>query len=330
MSVGDPVPSERRFGLGTALGISLLLHLLLATMGYWLPAMRSEDQARPDPEDAAMNVTFLPEPLEAPELHPAGDVPVPAPTSPPLPPAPSAAVPTERPQEGPEVLAKTATSSERTEQPIDAGGAEHGSAVDVSGERSSAAQVAVPESVRGERPRLDLGRAVHDFGETLEQSRPDLRRGTAPAGTFVPDAGQFPTTGYGMGNLTFETRDFDWSDYARQIYIAIWRTWHRRLYETVDDFEKWAYSNGWFLNHENRIRFVIEKSGQVSGIAVEGGSGCEPLDLSATQALAEVILPPLPSDFPKEREVVHARFLAEGRIHDMRPVLSTLKRYGLF
>jgi hypothetical protein len=133
-----------------------------------------------------------------------------------------------------------------------------------------------------------------------------------------------------MGNLTFETREYDWSDYARQIYIAIWRAWHRRLYETTDDFEKWAYANGWFLNHESRIRFVIERTGQVNGIVIEGRSGCDPLDLSATQALAEVILPPLPADFPKEREVVHARFLAEGRVHDMRPVLSALRRYGYF
>lgn len=316
--------SEPRFGLGTALVVSVVLHLILTVLGWWLPATSSEARVQ-DREDAVLRFTFAADPRDTPAIETPGELPVPQPTSRRQPAEPTTVVEAQRPQARP---TRDAQIVPELTEPVD-GGPDLGTESSMPQEDRAASHLSGTEA-QGQRPSLDLGRAVQDFGEKLERSRPTVRRGNAPDGTFVPDAGQFPTTGYGMGNLTFETRDFDWSDYARQIYIAIWRAWHRRLYETVDDFEKWAYANGWFLNHENRIRFVIERSGQVSGIVVEGASGCAPLDLSATQALAEVILPPLPSDFPKDREVVYARFVAEGRIQDMRAVLSTLRRYGLF
>ncbi len=100
---------------------------------------------------------------------------------------------------------------------------------------------------------------------------------------------------------------------------------------TADDFEKWAHhESNWRLKHASRVRFVIERNGQVTGILLEQGSGCEPLDASASEALAEVILPPLPSGFPRDREVVHATFIAEGPIRAMRPVLGRYKAMGLF
>jgi hypothetical protein len=134
-----------------------------------------------------------------------------------------------------------------------------------------------------------------------------------------------------VGNLVFESRDYDWSHYGRQIYMAIWRAWHNRLWLTTDDFEKWAHqTQSWLLNHQTQVRFVIERNGQVTGIVTESGSGCAPLDQSAIDALAEVILPPLPQDFPREGEVVHARFIAMGETRAMRPVLSRYKAMGLF
>ena len=316
----EEVSQGPRFGRGTALGVSVFLHLLLLTLGWWFPA--ASEVPRPSPEPVprdVLNFTFVPPPSEIAKANPSGKAPqvtVPRPVAPP-PKAPAGGARTAGGPTGPDeadpVAPKTsdttdvATGDVRNEIPPD------------------------PTDEGGRpRPPLDLGRAVRDFGETLDHTPRNSRRGTGGTSTFVPEPGQFPTTGYGLGNLAFETRDFDWSDYGRQIYIAIWRAWHNRLYQTVDDFEKWAYGNGWFLNHENRIRFVIERSGQVTGIAVEADSGCAPLDASATQALAEVILPPLPDDFPKEREIVHARFLAEGSIREMRPSLARLKRYGLF
>jgi hypothetical protein len=84
------------------------------------------------------------------------------------------------------------------------------------------------------------------------------------------------------------------------------------------------------LEHWNQVLFVIERSGEVSQVLVETPSGCVPLDDSATQALEEVILPPLPQAFPKQREIVHARFLANGEIRWMRPSLTQMKQAGYF
>jgi outer membrane biosynthesis protein TonB len=315
-----------RFGLGTAFGASVVLHALLLILSLWFPAASpAHPTARPKPRDEVVQFTFAPPPSEiaklTPQPKPPPGAPVPTPPKatasivPPTAPKPKAG--DQRPPGG-----RAADDPSRS-APKQAEGASD------EGQTQNAIPPDPPDERGRPRPALDLGRAVRDFGDALDHAPRKTGRG-AGTSTFVPDAGQFPTTGYGLGNLAFETRDFDWSDYGRQIYIAIWRAWHNRLYQTVDDFEKWAYGNGWFLNHENRIRFVIERSGQVTGIVVEADSGCEPLDASATQALAEVILPPLPDDFPKQREVVHARFLAEGSIRDMRPSLTRLKHYGLF
>jgi hypothetical protein len=182
---------------------------------------------------------------------------------------------------------------------------------------------------------LDLDSAIQDFGRVLDRARanaPAPDRGSGPArNVYVPDSADMSTTGYGMGNLTFETADFDWSDYARAVYTQIWRAWHNRLLRMTNEFEKWAYVNREpTLRHAMRVRFVIERSGQVTGIMVENPSGCGPLDNSATQALAEVILPPLPEAFPKQREVVHAVFLASGEIRYMKPALTQMKALNYF
>jgi hypothetical protein len=316
--------SRPRFGPSIALALSLVLHLILIVVSSRLPRAEAQEP-EPPPEQAMLHFDLAPPELEMPRIEPSGP--------PPAPPAPRpqpASDPIEAPTSAvPETPGTSAPPAAGPERPAPAGDTEEtGSPTGAAeGEPLTGGGTA---NDGGPRSSLDLGRALRQFGESLDRGSSPPRQGSARAGTFVPDAGQFPTTGYGMGNLTFETRDFDWSDYARQIYNAIWRAWHNRLYATVDDFEKWAYANGWFLNHESGIRFVIERSGQVSGIVVEGRSGCDPLDVSATQALSEVVLPPLPDDFPKDREVVHAKFIAEGRVHDMRTVLSSLKRYGLF
>jgi len=176
---------------------------------------------------------------------------------------------------------------------------------------------------------------MQDFGQQLDRAReatPPRPAGQGPPrNVFVPDPSEVATTGYGLGNLTFETADFDWSDYARSIYVEIWRAWHNRLLRLVNDFEKWSYQNREpLLQHANQIMFVIEHSGEVSQILIETPSGCVPLDDSATQALEEVILPPLPEAFPKEREIVHARFIANGEIRFMRPALTRMKALNYF
>ena len=180
--------------------------------------------------------------------------------------------------------------------------------------------------------QIDVAQALREFQRALDR-RP--ASSAPPAGAkrhvIAPDLSQIPHSGFGVGNLRFESRDYDWSDYGRQVYNAIWKAWHRRLWATTDEFEKWAYSKGnWYLDHSVGIRFVIESNGQVTGISEESYSGCGPLDASAIDALTEVILPPLPSGFPRDQEIVHARFIATGQIRVMRQSLSQLKRAGFF
>jgi TonB family protein len=150
-------------------------------------------------------------------------------------------------------------------------------------------------------------------------------------GLSIPDLPPLPDTGFGFGNLQFESRDFDWSDYARQIYVAIWRAWHHRLLLSVDAFEKWGYeSRSFLIDHRSRVRFRIDANGQVADVALERPAGCPPLDESAVDALREVVLPPLPDDFPRASEIVHASFVAYGEIRAMRPTLRYLQSRGYF
>ena len=146
-----------------------------------------------------------------------------------------------------------------------------------------------------ESPQLDVTQALRDFRRAMDR-QPSARSQPPPSegvkrNVIAPDLSQIPYSGFGVGNLVFESRDYDWSDYGRQVYNAIWQAWHRRLWMTTDDFEKWAHRNGnWYLDHRTQVRFVILRNGQVTGILEEAESGCEPLDASAIDALTEVIL----------------------------------------
>ena len=100
---------------------------------------------------------------------------------------------------------------------------------------------------------------------------------------------------------------------------------------TTPDFEKWALqTSSYFLEHKTRLRFVIEDGGDVTGIELEIPAGCPPLDVSALEAMAEVVLPPLPADFPRESEVVHATFLIKGPVMSMHQMLQYYKSIGYF
>ena len=184
--------------------------------------------------------------------------------------------------------------------------------------------------------RFSVEQALRDFRRSLGAAPPGAgeqegERSGVGSGFGIPELPPLPNTGFGFGNLQFESRDYDWTDYARQIYVAIWRAWHHRLYLTTDAFEKWAYQQRVsILDHQSGIRFTIQRNGELSGVMVETASGCAPLDDSAVAALQEVVLPPLPPDFPREAETVHARFIAQGEIRAMRPTLEYLRSRGFF
>ena len=132
-------------------------------------------------------------------------------------------------------------------------------------------------------------------------------------------------------NLTFETKDFNWTDYATAIYWAIWRSWHNRLYLTLNNFERWSIENDSpLVDGVTGVTFVIEKNGNISEITPLFSSGIGPLDMSAVDALKEVVLPPLPPNFYKDRERVTAKFIAETNIKSMKHYLPLLKYYGYF
>ena len=183
-----------------------------------------------------------------------------------------------------------------------------------------------------DEPKDILGR-LRAFKKAVESPRPSTSQGRegggrGSGGVAMPN---LPDTGFGVGNLEFEGRDYDWENYGRQIHGIIWRAWHNRLLITASVFERWAAEHRtWMLDHRNGVRFTILRSGQVVDVAIETASGCYPLDDSATDALREVVLPPLPADFQRDSETVHARFIAEGEIREMKPFLQQMKNAGFF
>ena len=338
-------PSQPRLKLGWALGLSIALHLTILLLGTSMVLLRGVPTpvaAEPPPEKSLLRFTFaqVPEPKAEEPQPPAGEVPVPVDEPAPKP-RPSADLRPPPPDPG-EPRPAEPLPSEPTEHTAELGGAlEEGGGETAQAEeqarRSAAEQRADAEIRRPETSKsgFDLHGAIQDFGKALDRAGgavPNPKEGSGPPrNVFVPNAADLPTTGFGVGNLTFESRDFDWSDYARSIYWEIWRAWHNRLLRLASDFERWSYDNREpDLYHEVRVRFVIENTGEVTDISVETPSGCIPLDESATQALAEALLPALPADFPKEREVVHARFLARGEVRALRPHLERLKALNYF
>jgi outer membrane biosynthesis protein TonB len=348
---------RRQIGLPLALAFSALLHLALLLITVWSPLSFGTEPVTPAPEESVLRFTFAPETEQDVEGRLEGDVPFEQPESAEAQPQPSEpAAPDFRPEGRPSLeppssgapptpreLQELLEQQERRraeqelQEPEESEFDETASpelADDPNADLSGAGELARPVPT-DPRPQWSVDRALREWGRALDEyraSQPTTPGGGQPRNVFTPEPGTFPTTGYGMGNLVFESRDFDWSDYARQIYIAIWRAWHQRLYETTDEFEKWAQqiNQSWWIDHRVQVRFVIEEDGNVSGIVVENSSTCPPLDDSAADALAEVVLPPLPDDFPRDSETVHARFIAVGDIKTMRQVLGYYKRMGLF
>jgi len=338
------VDARQRWGLAWALGLSILLHALLVLLSVWMPISRDidalaaeaatdsitfsfADDVTPTTDDPLQDAPFLP--LD--EREAAAPTPVPRPSNrppspelepiPPTPPVPETEAIEEAPRE---------FEADGPVETVEPEGADWREAPDASvREAPTVSREPAPDR------ELDLQEAMKEFAQAM-RSRPVAPVPSSPSGgpeqhVIVPDLSRIPYSGFGVGNLVFESRDYDWRDYGRQVYMAIWRAWHERLWLTTDDFTKWAFeSRNGRLDHGTRVRFVIERNGQVTGVLQEEGSGCEPLDASAIDALTSVVLPPLPEGFPRDREVVHARFLAQGLVVDMRGHLGNLKRAGFF
>jgi len=335
--------SEGRFNIGWALGISIALHVLLVLIAWLFPGLNllGTEAVAEEPDETVLNFDFGPVTETDNPSQPLGDVPIPLPeTPPPVPAEESPAAPAIDPMEPlePAESQEEPTESQPPEQSLEeVVDPDEASDTGVRMPEDGAAQVQPPEYTPPQpepaEPRereLDLDSALRNFKKSVNQAKQPESQSSS-SGVYRPEIPQLPSTGFGFGNLEFESRDYDWSDYARQIYLAIWRAWHNRLYQTTDSFERWAHGTGtWTLRHHNRITFTIEGNGHVTGIILESPSGCVPLDDSALDALREVILPPLPSDFPRSRETVHAAFIADGDIRTMKRGLQYLKSTGAF
>jgi hypothetical protein len=325
-----------------ALGVSLAIHLLLVFLGsfVWRDGRAVVLEVPPEPSEItfsfvetheadARRSAVPPAPIEPLRVSPppAGGV-TPSPS-------PPAAIPPGRgePTQPPPAEAAALEPPLPEAAPSEPGPDTRGLEPDDTGDVAPAGPDARPPTAAGTTPTTSVSQALRRFGAGRVRPPAEQRSdsGSSTSNEFVPDLSGLPASGFGMGNLTFESSDYDWTDYGRQIYMAIWRAWHQRLWMTTDDFEKWSHRSAqWALNHQTQVRFVIEQNGQVTGIVQEGTSGCDPLDVSALDALAEVILPPLPADFPRGSEIVHARFIAIGDVRSMRPGLGRMKAQGLF
>ena len=95
------------------------------------------------------------------------------------------------------------------------------------------------------------------------------------------------------GTLSFDTQGFPWGEYARQIQAIIRNNWIPRI--PLAAREGMA---GHTCQH-----FVITRGGDISDIDILRPSSHPPLTRAATDALrASSPLPPLPEEFPNDRE----------------------------
>jgi TonB family protein len=141
-------------------------------------------------------------------------------------------------------------------------------------------------------PNQGQGRSPEDRRAAFEKALKDLESGSY-------DFSGFDNPGYLQGNnygtLSFDTKGFDWGDYGRQLYLIIKKNWYDRIPIAAYYGQKGKVF----------IRFVIEKNGSITDLAVIRSSEITPFDKAAENAIrASNPLPPLPSNFPKDAEGV--------------------------
>ena len=357
---------DRPVVMWVALGIALLLHVLFAILYSLMPPRTSTaslvelrepdpilrfefaepdstqdqpargetplDSPRNEPRSVEAQVPIeLPDPSPQPpteatsEVGPVEvDTPTPAQQAPPSPPdAPDPQTETE-PNEQPD-SAESDSPSESEAQPVQE--------TDSAGQR--------PASDAGRGPVVDSGSAPppasrRTLDDGLNLFRERLRRGAATRkptsntrNRFVPNVGDLPVQGSPYGILEFSSRDYDWSDYSRQIYERILKAWYRRIEQSTNEFERWGRERqAYDVDDSTRVDFTIQSDGDITDIYVITPSSCQPLDLSATDGLEEVLLPPLPDDFPRSSEEVKATFIMQVPVFELRRIFRYLRQIG--
>ena len=101
------------------------------------------------------------------------------------------------------------------------------------------------------------------------------------------------------GPLSFETKWYDWGDYAQSMVSKIRVNWYGEMPQLVRTGMKGVAT----------IRFTIQRDGRITNIEVVESSGVPPYDFAARKAIEmSSPLKPLPKDFPNANERVVAMF----------------------
>jgi TonB family protein len=183
--------------------------------------------------------------------------------------------------------------------PPDGGGVPVATAVEGDGRASAARPGAGTQA--GPAPDGDSGpsgdpRMSAGTGLLSAAARASLQRALSGEGEESKrlfDNPGYLSPGMATGTMSFDTQGFPWGDYARRVRIIIQNHWEDRL--------PLAFRGG--VKGYACLHFVIQKDGTISDIQVERPSSVPPFTRAAVDAVrASSPLPPLPRDFPEDRE----------------------------
>lgn len=184
-------------------------------------------------------------------------------------------------------------------------------------ERGSDGQVA-PRRVEPEEPTTPReGTEPSRRFDVPEPPRPGQGRGGTGRGRGSgPGTGpEFNSqiTGGLFGDLRFDSGDYNWSDYSTKVYFAVYRAWLRELLGRARRFERDQNQLRLpDLDGQVAIHFFLTRPGPVEAVEVVRPSPIPTLDEASSAALRRAVMPPLPADFPRDREGVTFIFRISG------------------
>jgi TonB family protein len=173
-----------------------------------------------------------------------------------------------------------------------------------------------PQDEQPSTPRAETPSAQHRY-EVPDRPRPGegtggtgRGRGTGPGAG--PDFNQKITGGL-FGDLHFDSGDYNWSEYTTKVYFAVYRAWLRELLGRARRFERdQNLLRLPDLDGVVAIHFVLTRPGPVEAVEIVRPSPIPTLDEASAAALRRAVMPPLPSDFPRDREGVTFTFRISG------------------